>query len=125
VAEHGSSWLLPRLVGVSRALDLLWTSDRIDAVEARDIGLVDRLCEPDELLDAARDYLRRLADSAPPAAIAATKRLVYGHLGTDYQTALREAESVQNEFVTAPDAIEGARALLEKRPPRFRRLGEP
>jgi enoyl-CoA hydratase/carnithine racemase len=123
VAEHGSTWLLPRLVGVSRALDLLWTSDRIDAATARELGLVDRLCEPVSLLDDARAYVARLAENAPPAAMAATKRMVYRHLGTDYRTALTEAEKVQNEFVTAPDAVEGARALLEKRPPAFRRLG--
>ena len=61
VAEHGSSWLLPRLVGVSRALDLLWMSDRIDAQEAHALGLVDRVCEPELLLDQARDYVRRRA----------------------------------------------------------------
>jgi enoyl-CoA hydratase/carnithine racemase len=123
VAEHGSSWLLPRLVGVSRALDLLWMSDRIDAGAARELGLVDRVYEPDALIEGARNYVRRLAETAPPAAIAATKRLVYRHLGTDYLTALREAEAVQNEFVRAADAVEGARALIEKRTPRFKRLG--
>lgn len=124
IAEHGSSWLLPRLVGISRALDLLWMSDRIDAATARDIGLVDRISEPAELLDTACEYVRRLAATAPPAAIAETKRLVYRHLGTDYVTALREAEVSQNRFVTAPDAIEGARAFIERRSPRFERLGE-
>ena len=124
IAEHGSSWLLPRLVGVSRALDLLWMSDRIDAATALQMGLVDRVTEPDALVGAACDYVRRLAESVPPAAIAETKRLVYRHLGTDYRTALREAEISQNRFVTAPDAIEGARAFLERRPPRFARLGK-
>jgi len=124
IAEHGSSWLLPRLVGVSRALDLLWMSERIDAATAREAGLVDRVFEPGELIPAACDYVRRLAEAAPPAAIAETKRLVYRHLGTDYRTALHEAEVSQNRFVTAPDAIEGARAFLERRAPRFARLGE-
>ncbi len=54
VAEHGSSWLLPRLVGTGRALDLLWMSDRIDAQTAADIGLVERLAEPDELISESR-----------------------------------------------------------------------
>lgn len=124
IAEHGSSWLLPRLVGVSRALDLLWMSDRIDAAAAHGIGLVDRVTEPERLLDEARDYVLRLAATSPPAAIAETKRLVYRHLGTDYRTALAEAEASQNRFVTAPDAIEGATAFLEKRAPRFRRIGK-
>ncbi len=124
ISEHGSSWLLPRLVGVSRALDLLWMSDRIDAQTALDMGLVDRVVAPDDLLGAARDYIQRLAATSPPAAIAETKRLVYRHLGTGYEQALREAEVSQNRFVTAPDAAEGARALMEKRQPRFARLGE-
>jgi enoyl-CoA hydratase/carnithine racemase len=123
IAEHGSSWLLPRLVGLSRALDLLWMSDRIGAEEARQIGLVDRVVAEEELLTAARSYVERLAASSPPRAIAATKRLVYGHLGTDLEQALREAEAVQNQFVTGPDAVEGARAFMEKRSPVFGRIG--
>jgi len=124
IAEHGSSWLLPRLVGLSRALDLLWMSDRIDAVAALEIGMVDRVVEPDALLATAREYVERLAATSPPAAIAETKRLVYRHLGTDLVTALREAETSQNRFVTAPDAVEGARSFLEKRAPVFGRIGE-
>jgi enoyl-CoA hydratase/carnithine racemase len=123
IAEHGSSWLLPRLTGVSRALDLLWMSERIDAEEARAIGLVDRVVEPVALVDTACDYVARLAATVPPRAIAETKRLVYRHLGTGYREALREAEESQNRFVVSEDAVEGARSFLEKRPPRFQRLG--
>lgn len=123
IAEHGSSWLLPRLVGTGRALDLLWMSDRIDAQTAADIGLVERLVEPENLVASAMDYVQRLAESSAPKAIAATKQLVYRHLGVGYADALKEADRVQNQFVAAPDAAEGARALLEKRPPRFNRLG--
>ena len=124
VAEHGSTWLLPRLVGLGRALDLLWMSDRIGAEEARELGLVDRVFEPENLLTSACDYVRRLAETSPPATIAETKRLVYRHVGTDYPTALREAEVAQNLAVAAPDSTEGARAFIEKRAPRFQRIGE-
>jgi enoyl-CoA hydratase/carnithine racemase len=124
ISEHGSSWLLPRLVGTGRALDLLWMSDRIDAETAADIGLVEKLAEADQLMDTAKDYVRRLAESSAPLAVAATKRLVYRHLGMGYVDALQEADVVQNEFVAAPDATEGAQALLEKRAPRFKRIGE-
>jgi enoyl-CoA hydratase/carnithine racemase len=124
IAEHGSSWLLPRLTGVSRALDLLWMSERIDAEEALAVGLVDRVTEPNALIDTACDYVSRLAATVPPAAMAETKRLVYRHLGTGYREALREAEQSQNRFVVSADAIEGARSFLEKRPPRFARLGQ-
>jgi enoyl-CoA hydratase/carnithine racemase len=123
IAEHGSSWLLPRLVGVGRALDLLWMSDRIDAETALRLGLVESVVEPDALLTTACDYIRRLAVTSSPAAVAETKRLLYRHLGTGYVEALREADESQWRFVSAPDAREGAAALLEKRQPEFARLG--
>ena len=119
IAEHGSSWLLPRLVGPGRALDLLWMSDRIDAATAQRIGLIEQLVEPDALMTAACDYVKRLAVTAAPKAIAETKRLVYRHLGTGYVDALREADRSQHAFVASSDAAEGARALIEKRAPKF------
>jgi enoyl-CoA hydratase/carnithine racemase len=123
IAEHGSTWLLPRLTSVSRALDLLWMSERIGAEAARDIGLVDRVTDPAALLPMACEYVQRLAETSPPAAIAETKRLLYRHLGMGYREALVEINAAQNAFVTRPDAVEGARAFVEKRPPRFERLG--
>jgi len=122
IAEHGSSWLLPRMVGVSKALDLLWMSDKISAVQAHDIGLVDRVCADDGLLEQAVDYIKRLSEVSAPKAIAASKRLVYSHLGKGYLEALREAERVQNDFVMASDSSEGAMAFIEKRKPRFDRV---
>ncbi len=123
IAEHGVSWLLPRLVGAGRALDLLWMSDRIDAATAHDLGLVEKLCSNDAVLEMACDYVRRLAETSAPAAMAETKRLVYRHLGGNYVQALQEADRAQLRFVTLPDAAEGAQALLEKRAPKFQRLG--
>ena len=124
IAEHGMSWLLPRLVGPGAALDLLWTSKRIDAAEAHRIGLVDYVCEPEDLLARARGYIAEIAANAAPMAVADTKRLVYNHLGAAYPAAFREADGVQWEALARPDALEGSRALLEKRPAVFRRLGE-
>jgi 2-(1,2-epoxy-1,2-dihydrophenyl)acetyl-CoA isomerase len=66
-------------------------SDRITADEAHGLGLVDRVVAPEALLDSACDYVRKLASTSPPAAIAETKRLLYRHLGVDYRTALVEA----------------------------------
>jgi enoyl-CoA hydratase/carnithine racemase len=122
VAEHGSSWVLPRLLGSGRALDLLWSSRRIDASEAYRIGLVDYLCEPEELLHSARAYIQKLATTSSPRAMADTKRLVYRHLGMGYAEAYREADEATWQAVARPDANEGARALLEKREPCFERL---
>ena len=122
VAEHGTTWILPRLMTPGRALDLLWTSDRVDAETAHRIGLVEHLTSPETLVDAARDYIKRIAASASPASVADTKRMVYRHLGVGYLEALREVDTVQWNAVSRPDAAEGARALLERRDPKFERL---
>jgi|TARA_B100002003_G_C14154029_1_gene555307 enoyl-CoA hydratase/carnithine racemase len=124
IAEHGSSWILPRLVGTGRALDLLWMSDRIDAETALDLGLVERLVPPEELMEHCCGYIQRLSESVAPLAIAETKKLVYRHLGMGYKDALLEADESQIRFVGAPDAAEGARALLEKRLPKFQRYND-
>lgn len=124
ISEHGSSWILPRLVGVGRALDLLWASDKISAADAHGMGLVEKLFPPDELVDAAVGYIDKLAGTTAPMAMAETKRLVYSHLGKGFREALVEAEQSQNRFVDSDDAREGAASFVEKRPPRFRRIGE-
>ena len=123
IAEHGTSWILPRLVGSGRALDLLWTSRRIDAEEAYRIGLVEYLTEADELLPAARRYVEELAAQASPASLRDTKRLVYSHLGTGYPEAVQEADEYQWASLDRPDAKEGASALAERRQAQFPRLG--
>jgi enoyl-CoA hydratase/carnithine racemase len=124
IAEHGSSWILPRLMGTGRALDLLWMSDRIDAETALSLGLVEKLVPPDELVEHCCGYIQRLSESVAPLAIAETKKLVYRHLGMGYREALLEADESQNRFAGAPDAAEGARALLEKRLPKFQRFND-
>jgi enoyl-CoA hydratase/carnithine racemase len=123
IAEHGTSWIVPRLVGPGQALDLLWSSRRFDADEAHRIGLVEHLAEPDDLVPAARRYIEDLAANVSPASIADTKRLVYSHMGAGYEAALREAHVVQEASLHRPDATEGSSALLDRRPPRFPRLG--
>lgn len=124
IAEHGTTWIVPRLIGTGAALDLLWSSRKIDATEAYRIGLVQQVVEPGDLLAAARSYVVDLAENVSPASLADTKRLVYGHLGTDYPTALREIDDVQYAALDRIDAKEGASALLERRAPRFPRLDQ-
>ena len=122
IAEHGTSWILPRLLGPGRALELLWSSRRIDAEEALRIGLVEFLTEPDRLLERATGFVRELAENISPASMRDTKRLVYRHLGVGYPEALREADAVQWESLDRVDAKEGVQSFLERRPPRFPRL---
>lgn len=124
LGEHGMTWLLPRLVGPGRAMDLMLTSKRIDANEAHRIGLVEYVCsEAEDVVERAKAYVRELTGSVAPMAFAETKSLMYSHMGADYERAFREADAVQWKAVGRPDATEGARALVEKRAPRFERLG--
>jgi len=121
IAEHGTSWLLPRIVGVSRALDLLWSSRRIDAAEALRVGLVDRVISPDKLVDEAKAYVRDLAANVSPRSIAVIKSQVYRHLSEGMAPAIRDADLLMKQALEHPDAKEGVESLLEKRPPRFQR----
>jgi enoyl-CoA hydratase/carnithine racemase len=123
VAEHGSTWLLPRQVGLGAALDLLWSSRKIDAAEAYRIGLVQQVVEPVELLPTARAYIADLAANVSPASIADTKRMVYAHVGDALRPSLLDADEATWAAVGRADAREGAQSLLERRPPTFDRLG--
>lgn len=124
IAEHGSSWLLPRLVGLGRTMDLMFTGERIDAATALSYGLVQKLVKDDELTSYAKNYVKSIASSTAPASIAETKRLIYRHMGLSFTDALHEAETIQNRFVSRTDALEGAQALIEKRSAKFERIGE-
>ena len=80
VAEHGISWMLPRLVGPARALDLLLSGRVVLAEEAYELGLVNRVLAPDTLLDATLDYAHDLVVNCSPSSMATIKRQVYGDL---------------------------------------------
>ncbi|MGE0598584.1 MAG: enoyl-CoA hydratase-related protein [Dehalococcoidia bacterium] len=124
IGEHGMTWLLPRIVGPGRAMDLLITSRRFDAAEAHRIGFADYVCdEGEDVVERAKAYVRDAAANIAPLAFAETKSLMYAHMGADYERAFREADAVQWKAVARPDATEGARALMEKRAPKFERLG--
>ena len=124
IAEHGMTWILPRLIGTGAALDLLWSSRKIDAAEALRLGLVQQVVEPAELLPTVTSYVSDLAANVAPKALADTKRLVYSHGGLALRAALVEADEATWAAVSRPDAREGAMSLLERRAPNFERVGE-
>lgn len=121
--EFGVSWILPQLVGMGWAMDLMWTSRMVDAREALQLGLVQRIVEPDRLLDEACEYIRQLAASVSPAAIRDAKRLLYRHAGIGYEHAMRDADDTTRAVIGRADALEGARSFVERRAPEFERLG--
>lgn len=119
IAEHGTSWLLPRMVGLSRALDLLWSSRKIDAAEAYRIGLADRIVPADQLIEAVEDYVAEMTATVSPRALAVIKAQVHRHLETSFTDAAIESESLMADAIRHPDATEGAASFIERRPPRF------
>jgi len=123
IAEHGMTWLLPKAIGTASALDLLWSSRKVDAEEALRIGLVQRVVAPERLIDEAVEYIELLAATVSPASMADTKRLVYEGAGQEMAQAFREADEATYLGLDRPDAAEGAASFLEKRPPRFPRIG--
>ncbi len=123
VAEHGISWMLPRLVGPARALDLLLSGRVVLGEEAATLGLVNRAVEP-ELLEQTLAYARELAVNSSPASMATMKRQVYADLTRELPDALQEADRLMGESFTAPDFVEGVASFMERREPRFAPLGD-
>jgi enoyl-CoA hydratase/carnithine racemase len=122
VAEHGTSWILPRLLGPSKALEVLWSGRRFDANEALRLGLVNRVCEHDQLLADAKAYLRDLASTSSPASLMYMKQQVYRHLMLPLGQSMQDTNRLQDLTVTLPDFREGMQSFLERREPRFPRV---
>ncbi len=118
-AEYGLSWVLPRLIGLTRANDLLLSSRIILAEEAAAIGLVNRVVPAEDLLPATYAYARDLATNVSPSSMRETKRQIYSDLHRSAAEAVVDSEALLDRMTTEPDFREGVAALVQKRPPRF------
>jgi enoyl-CoA hydratase/carnithine racemase len=123
VAEHGIGWILPRLIGPARALDLLLSARVILGEEAAELGLVNRALPKEELMDTTLAYARELAEQCSPASMATMKRQVYADLERPLAEGLAQADRLMVESFGAPDFVEGVRSFLDKRAPQFAALG--
>ena len=119
IAEHGTSWLLPRMIGLNRALDLLWSSRRVSAEEAGRIGFVDRVVPDHELIGAVRAYVDELAATVSPRSLAVMKAQLYQDLSKPFAVACHDADERMRLALAHPDAKEGVASFVERRPPRF------
>ena len=122
VAEHGISWLLPRLVGAERALDLLLSARVLRGEEAVALGLASRAVGRDAVLEVARTYAADLAANCSPRSMATIKRQILRHLDADLATALRESDELMEAAFEWPDVQEGVASFMERRPPAFEPL---
>ncbi|HVA02860.1 MAG TPA: enoyl-CoA hydratase-related protein [Acidimicrobiales bacterium] len=118
-AEFGLSWLVPRLVGLTRAADLLLSSRVVLAEEAAEIGLVNKVTPAHELTRVVSEYARSLATEISPASLAATKLQLYTDFHRDVATSARDADERLRTMMQGPDFAEGVAALSARRPPRF------
>jgi len=117
--DFGCTFFLPRIVGLSQALELMYTGDMFDAQEALRLGLVSRLTPPDQLLPVATELARRIA-TGPSLAIEATKHLAYRGLLDELEDHLRLEEYWSRLCQGTEDAREGVLSFLQKREPQFR-----
>ncbi len=124
VAEHGVSWILPRLIGPGRALDILWSSRKFDGTEAERIGIAERLVADGTAVSEACDYIRDLAANASPTSLKMMKAQVYRHLNMSLGEAMRESNAWMARSLKREDFTEGVRSFIERRPPQFKRIGQ-
>ncbi len=118
--EACSSWFLPRVVGISQALEWTFSGRVFDAAEAKAGGLVSRVLPPGELLPAAHALAREIADNAAPVSVALTRQMMWRMLGAEHPM---DAHRVDSRAIfsrgASGDAREGVTAFLEKRPAHF------
>ena len=117
VPDGGSSWLLPRLIGLARARELALLSEKLPAEKALEWGLINYVTDDNGLRDGALALARRLA--AGPASLALTRRLFWESPGNGYETQLALEQAAQNQAGKSADFQEGLAAFHGKRAPRF------
>ncbi len=119
VAEHGSAWLLPKLIGMHNACDLLYSGRIVTADEAQRMGLINRVVAHDALLSTVRDVATEMATLCSPRSIRLMKRQLYGDLFVDLGASIHEADTEMVASFTTADFKEGVASFVQRRPPQF------
>lgn len=119
-AEYGLAWLLPRMVGITHAADILFTGRVLLAEEMKQIGFLNDVVPADEVLDRAYQVASYIAHDVSPASATIAKRQLYAELlRNDVGAAVDSSKELIGQYMQRPDFAEGVRALAERRPPRF------
>lgn len=119
VPDAGGAYLLPRIIGLQKAKELLFFGDAVSAAEAQQLGLVNRVVSDDELEAAAKEWAERLA-SGPTRSIALSKWLVNRSLDADRSVAFHDEAVAQELNMTTADSQEGVKSFVERREPEFK-----
>ncbi|HEY5339172.1 MAG TPA: enoyl-CoA hydratase [Rhizomicrobium sp.] len=119
VAEHGISWLLPRLVGLANALDLLLSARKFGAEEALRLGLVNKVFPQDVFMENVMAYARMMAETVSPRSMAVMKAQVWKVNFQDFNEAIAVADAEMKTSLAHPEFKEGVAHFLEKRAPKF------
>ncbi len=119
VADAGGTFFLPRLVGLSRAKELMFSGEPVDAQRALEMGLVSKVVPHESLMEEAMEMARKLA-SGPTRAIGMIKRMLNRSFESDLETCLEMEASMQGIAVSTADVMEGITSFLQKRPPEFK-----
>jgi 2-(1,2-epoxy-1,2-dihydrophenyl)acetyl-CoA isomerase len=116
--DAGGTWILPRAVGMARAMGLSLTGDKLSAEQAAEWGLIWRCVEDAELMPTVEALLQQFA-AAPTRALAATKQALHASTGNDLKTQIELERDLQQELGFSADFQEGVAAFRAKRPPKF------
>ena len=119
IAEHGISWLLPRLIGPANTLDILLSARKFSPVEAKEMGLVNKVFQAETFMDNVLAYARLLADTVSPRSMAVMKAQVWKSYFQDFGEALLAADAEMPPSFKWPDFKEGVDHFLQKRAPKF------
>ena len=119
IAEFGAAWMLPHIVGLGNAIDMLFTARKVDAEEALRMGLVSELLPEEDFPAHAWDFARRMAHSVSPRSLAVIKRQVYQALNENLGASIARGFDEMLESLACEDFKEGVAHFLEKRPARF------
>jgi enoyl-CoA hydratase/carnithine racemase len=117
--EEGASWMLPRLIGLADAIELVVTGRTLTAREALERRLVTHVFPDDQLMTRARELATEIATQCSPVGVAVARRMVYEHMLTDLATAIREDFQELSKLFGGADFREGIRAFMQRRPANF------